>query len=189
MSDSVEHQVAKVIDDAMERRDRTLPRWATARLTRLFRDLDESERLIVVERVCDRPNMPVGLLEDVRAAAERARAPAPEVPPRPAPAPASAASRPRATRATQPRARGVKTSSFKGRALSEVPEGVTVEYQGRSAMVDPPFLVLDDGRKFQFLNPAAAYVNGGIEVNGWDVWRVDDGRSMAECYDSGNWPD
>ena len=82
----------------------------------------------------------------------------------------------------------MRTSSFKGRALSDVPPGIGVEYQGRRAVVEPPFLVLDDGRRFQFLNPAAAYVNGGIEVNGWDVWKVDDGRSMGQCYDSGSWP-
>jgi len=82
----------------------------------------------------------------------------------------------------------VRTTSFKGRALSDVPPGVSVRYQGRRGVVEPPFLVLEDGRRFQFLNPAAAYVNGGIEVSGWDVWKVDDGRSLAECYDSGNWP-
>jgi hypothetical protein len=82
----------------------------------------------------------------------------------------------------------VRTSSFKGRALSDVPSGVRVQYQGRRGVVEPPFLVLDDGRKFQFLNPAAGYVNGGVEVNGWDVWKVDDGRSMAECHDSESWP-
>ena len=63
MTDSVEHQIAKVVDDAMARRDRALPRWATARLTRLLRDLDETERLAAVERVCDRPNIPPGLVD------------------------------------------------------------------------------------------------------------------------------
>jgi len=82
----------------------------------------------------------------------------------------------------------VRTSAFKGRALSDVPAGIGVEYQGRRAVVEPPFLVLEDGRRFQYLNPAAAYVNGGIEVNGWDAWRVDDGRTMAECFDTGSWP-
>ena len=82
----------------------------------------------------------------------------------------------------------MKTSAFKGRALSDVPPGIGVQYQGKHAVVEPPFLVLDDGRRFQFLNPAAAYVNGGIEVNGWDAWKVEDGRSMAECYDTGSWP-
>jgi len=82
----------------------------------------------------------------------------------------------------------VRTSAFKGRALSDVPPGIEVAYQGRRAVVESPSLVLDDGRRFQYLNPAAAYVNGGIEVNGWDVWKVRDGRSLAECYDSGSWP-
>jgi len=192
MSDSVEQQIAKVVDDAMERRDPTLPRWAAARLTRLFRDLDAAERPAVVDSVCGRPNIPAGLVEDVRLAAERANAPAPVVEAAPTPTRTSAArapaSRPRATRSTSPSTRGYKTSTFKGRALSDVPPGTSVEYQGRRAVVEPPHLVLEDGRKFQFLNPAAAYVNGGIEVSGWDVWKVDDGRSMAECFDSGSWP-
>ena len=82
----------------------------------------------------------------------------------------------------------MKTRSFKGRNLADVPAGVQVRYQGRRAVVEPPELVLDDGRRFRFLNPAAVYVNGGIEVNGWDVWKVDDGRSMAECHETGSWP-
>jgi len=179
-----------VVDEAIERRDRTLPRWAAARMTRLFRDLDEMERSSVAERVCDRPNIPPGLADDVRLAAGRAASPAPVVAPRPTPAPPSAtprAPRQRAARSTSP-TRGVRTSAFKGRALSDVPAGIGVEYQGRRAVVEPPFLVLEDGRRFQYLNPAAAYVNGGVEVNGWDVWKVDDGRTMAECFDTGSWP-
>ena len=186
MADSVEHQIGKVVDDAIKRRDPTLPRWASARLTRLFRDLDVLERSSVVQRVCDQPNIPAGLVQDIRVAAERASGPAPEdlsrskaVPPAP---------RQRPTRSTPSRTRGVKTSVFKGRALNDVPSGISVKYQGRRAVVEPPVLLLDDGRTFQFLNPAAAYVNGGIEVDGWNAWRVDDGRSMAECYDSGSWP-
>ena len=189
MTEPVEQQIAKVLDDAVERRDRTLPRWAAARLTRLFRDVDASERAAVVERVCGRPNLSPGLVDDVRIAADRASAPAPEVAPRPERAPAPPAASPRrAPRRSPSPARGVRTTSFKGRALSDVPPGVGVQYQGRRGVVEPPFLVLEDGRRFQFLNPAAAYVNGGIEVSGWDVWKVDDGRSLAECYDSGNWP-
>ena len=189
MTDSVELQIAKVVDDAIERHDRTLPRWAAARLTRLFRDVDATERSSLAERVCERPNIATGLVEDVRLAADRASGPAPEVSHRPTPAaPAPRPRSPRTTRSTSLSTRGVKTSAFKGRALSDVPPGIAVEYQGRRAVVEPPLLVLDDGRKFQFLNPAAAYVNGGIEVSGWDVWKVADGRSMAECHDSGSWP-
>ena len=69
-----------------------------------------------------------------------------------------------------------------------MPHGTLVEYLGRYGLIEPPWLVLDDGRKFQFLNPAAVYVNGGVEVNGWEVWKVADGRSMAECHDSSRWP-
>jgi hypothetical protein len=179
-----------VVDEAMERRDPTLPRWATARLTRLFRDVDASERSAVVERLCGTPTIPARIADDVRLAAERASGPAPAVALSPPPAPARlpSATRQRASRPPSSSGRGVKTSTFKGRALSDVPAGIGVEYQGKHAVVEPPFLVLDDGRKFQFLNPAAAYVNGGIEINGWDAWKVADGRSMAECYDSANWP-
>ena len=186
MTDSVEQQIAKVVDDAVERRDRALPRWAAARLTRLFRDLDAAERHSIVDRMCNRPNMPAGLVEDVRLAAQRAREPAPDIPP--VVAPASPPARSRKARSAAPGTRGMKTSAFKGRALSTIPAGIGVSYQGRHAVVEPPFLVLDDGRRFEYLNPAAAYVNGGIEVSGWDVWKVDDGRSLAECYDSESWP-
>src|SRR5205807_9105053 len=117
-------------------------------------NVDATERAAVVARVCDRPNLPAGLVDDVRRAAERASAPAPEVAPRPTPAPPAV--RRRATRSTSPSRRGVRTSVFKGRALSDVPPGIAVEYQGRRAVVEPPFLVLDDRRKFRLLNPAPA---------------------------------
>jgi hypothetical protein len=82
----------------------------------------------------------------------------------------------------------VRARTVKTRTLGDVPAGTLVEYQGRLGVIEPPWLVLEDGRKFQFLNPASVYVNGGIEVNGWDVWKVADGRSMAECHDTGEWP-
>jgi hypothetical protein len=72
--------------------------------------------------------------------------------------------------------------------LANVPAGTGVEYNGRHGVIEPPWLVLEDGRKFEFLKPAAVYVNGGVEVDGWDVWRVSDGRSLAQAYDSGSWP-
>jgi len=195
MSDSVEQQVAKVVDEAIVRRDRVLPRWAGARVTRLLRQLEAGERRDVVERVCDRRDIPPTLADDVRAAADRADAPAPPPPPPVAPPPDRAA--PRSTpvrRATSspPRTRArtstVRARTVKTRTLDDVPHWTLVEYQGRIGVVEPPWLVLEDGRKFQFLNPAAVYVNGGIEVNGWDVWKVSDGRSMAECHDAGDWP-
>src|SRR5437763_7794459 len=109
MSDSVEQELAKVVDEAIARRDRTLPRWASARVTRMLRELDPGERQEVVEGVCDRKDIPPALAEDVRSAAERANAPAPIVPP-PTPAPeTSPRSAPSARRATsapaRPRAR------------------------------------------------------------------------------------
>jgi hypothetical protein len=190
MTDSVEQQLAKVVGDAIARRDPELPRWAAARVTRLLRGLEPGERRDVVQRVCDRSDMPVGLATDIRAAAERAATPAAPPPePRPAAPPRAQARRvasapPRST----PRGGRVQARTYRGRTLGDVPHGTLVEYQGRYGVVEPPWLVLDDGRKFQFLNPASVYVNGGVEVNGWEVWKVADGRSMAECHDSGDWP-
>src|SRR4029077_17281978 len=192
MSDTVEQQVAKVVDEAIVRRDRTLPRWAGARVTRLLRELDPGERQEVVQRVCDSPDIAPGLVADVRSAAENAGAPAPTPPP-PAPeapsrsAPAVRRSTPAPAR-TRTRTSTVRARTVKTRTLADVPYGTLVEYQGRIGVVESPWLVLEDGRKFQVLNPAAVYVNGGIEVNGWEVWKVADGRSMAECHDSGSWP-
>jgi hypothetical protein len=82
----------------------------------------------------------------------------------------------------------VQARTFKGRTLADVPDGTRVEYQGKDGMIADGWLMLDDGRKFQFLNPAAVYVNGGVEVNGWDAWKVVDGRSLGDCHDSGSWP-
>lgn len=191
MTDSVEQQVATVVDDAIGRRDRTLPRWATARVTRLLRELEPGERGDVVQRLCERSDVPPGVAEDLRAAAERADAPAP-APPAPPPVATPTATPARRTSSASRRpaspSRGVQARAFKSRTLADVPHGTLVEYLGRLGVVEPPWLVLEDGRKFQFLNPAAVYVNGGVEVNGWDVWKVADGRSMAECHDSGSWP-
>jgi hypothetical protein len=190
MTESAEQQISKVVDDAIARRDPNLPRWASARITRMLRELEGGERQDVVQQICDRPGMPAALAADVRVAAERAAAPAPTPPPAqtvvlpstPARRAASAAPR---SRTHTPR---VQARTFKGRTLADVPEGTRVEYQGRQGVIEPPSLVLDDGRKFQFLNPAAVYVNGGVEVNGWEVWKVADGRSLAECHASGTWP-
>jgi hypothetical protein len=190
MSDSVEAQLAKIVDDAIGRRDPALPRWATARVTRLLRELGSENRQDVVERVCARPDVPAGVVADLQAAVQRAGAPAP-VPsaPPPAPAPAQPVRRSRsAAPRPAPRSRGVHARTVRTRTLDDVPHGTLVEYQGRLGVVEPPWLVLEDGRRFQFLNPAALYVNGGVEVNGWDAWKVADGRSMAECHDSGTWP-
>jgi hypothetical protein len=191
VTDSVELQLAKVVDDSIARRDPTLPTWAAARVTRLLRELDAGERREVVERLCARAQMSASLTADIRTAAERAAGPAPPPPPAPRAAPAAGPvtahkAKPAPARAAS-RARGVRARTVRTRTLGDVPHGTLVEYQGRSAVVEPPWLVLDDGRKFQFLSPAALYVNGGVEVNGWDVWKVADGRSMAECHDTGSW--
>jgi hypothetical protein len=191
MSESVEQQIAKVVDDAVGRRDPTLPRWASARITRMLRELDSNERQEVVERICDRSGLPAGIAADLRTAAERAAAPAPPPPAAPVTATSttSPARRPRSSSA-RPRPSGprVQARTFKGRNLADVPDGTRVEYQGKGGMIEQAWLVLDDGRKFQFLNPASVYVNGGVEVNGWDAWKVTDGRSLAECHESGSWP-
>src|SRR5438067_11220983 len=192
MAESVEDQVRKVVDDAVARRDRTLPRWASARLTRLLRELPSADRLALVERVCERREVPGSLRADLEAAADRADAPGPPPraasPPRAAAAPRTPRAAGRAPRSAPARSRSTHTRTFTPRTLDDVPAGTQVEYLGRSAVIEPPWLVLDDGRKFKFLNAAAVYVNGGVEVDGWDVWKVADGRSLAACHATSEWP-
>ncbi|MBV8161135.1 MAG: hypothetical protein JO265_09445 [Acidimicrobiia bacterium] len=190
MADSIEQQLTKVVNEAIARRDRALPRWASARAARLLRELEPGERRDVVERLCGRAELPEGIAADIQAAAERAGAPAP-TPAAPRPTvehAAPARSAPPVVPRPAPRTGRVQARTFRARTLADVPYGTLVEYLGRYGVVEPPWLVLDDGRRFQFLNPATVYVNGGVELDGWQVWKVADGRSMAECHDSGNWP-
>lgn len=190
MTESPDQQVAKVVDDAIARRDPTLPRWAAARITRVLRELDVDDRRAVVDRVCERPNLPASLAADVRAAAEKAAAPAPT----PVAPPMNTADAPpvrRRPRQAGPPKTAVRTRTVigaTGRTLANVPAGTGVQYQGRHGVIEPPWLVLEDGRRFEYLKPAAIYVNGGVEVDGWEAWKVSDGRSLAQCYDSGSWP-
>jgi hypothetical protein len=193
MTDSAEQQLAKIVDDAIGRRDPNLPRWATARVTRLLRELEPDERQDIIEKVCGRADVPVGVAADLRDAVQRSAGPA-AAPSAPAPSPSPPAPTRTVRRASSaaprsaPRSRGFQARTVRSRTLADVPHGTLVEYLGRVGVVEPPWLVLDDGRRFQFLNPAAVYVNGGVEVNGWDAWTVADGRSMAECHADGTWP-
>src|SRR3954467_560380 len=131
MSDSLEQQLAKVVDEAIARRDPALPRWASARVTRLLRDLDPGERQEVVQRVCDRKDIPPALADDLRSSAERANTPAPIAPPAPAPqtSPRSAPSARRTTSAptrSRTRTSTVRARTFKSRTLADVPHGTLV---------------------------------------------------------------
>lgn len=74
------------------------------------------------------------------------------------------------------------------RQLSEVPAGLTVSFLGASATVRGGRLVLADGAAFDTPTPAARAINGDVSINGWEAWKVSDGRSLAECYDTRSWP-
>jgi hypothetical protein len=75
------------------------------------------------------------------------------------------------------------------RQLSRVPTGLIVFYQGVGATIEPPGMVLEDGKAFEAPTPAAMWVNRGEHVNGWSVWKFADGRSLQECWDAGDWPE
>jgi hypothetical protein len=168
--ESVERQIRSVLDEAVSRVDIPLPRRLVIRISRLLRELPESERISVVETIAADPRARQ-VLDDVYAALGKSFEAAQ----------VSARSRPKDTR-------GPRFRDRKDRSLRSVPYGIRVTYQGVSAIVRPPYLVLDDGQQFLTPSPAAKYVNGDVEANGWEVWKISDGRSLAECYDSGNWP-
>ncbi len=161
-------QIVMLLDQALDRGEPSLPRWARLRIVRMLRELDtdEQRRAAVVEVTSVRRTALFS--PDLGRALEASLEPPPV----------------RTT--TQHSAAGGR--DFKGRRLSDVPRGIRVTYQGVSATIRPPGIVLDDGQEFETPTPAAEYVNGGTPVNGWQVWVVTDGRSLGECFDARNWP-
>lgn len=159
-------RIRRLIDDAVVRGDRELPSWCRLRITRLLRELatEDERRALVAESALDSPHLRANLEESLAAAAT----PAPTRPARDH--------------------RGPKSREYKGRVLARVPNGTRVGYLGMGAVVRGGSIVLDDGQAFSTPTPAAQHVNGDVEVNGWDAWKLDDGRSLAQCYDSRQWP-
>ena len=185
----IEEIVAKAVDNG----EPELPRSLISKVTVLLReqlDTQAARAEVVAEAASSFGKRYAGQLQ---AALERAAADAPQPTPPPAiarPEPAA----PRAPRAPKPStssaSRRVVTRQLDPRQLSRVPAGLRVTYQGVGATIEPPGMVLDDGKSFDNPTPAAMWVNRGEHVNGWSVWKLSDGRSLLDCWDAGqNWPE
>jgi hypothetical protein len=184
----IEEIVAKAVDAG----EPTLPRSLISKVTVLLReqvDTQAAREQVVAEASTTFAKRYAAQLQS---ALERAAAVAPQPTAPPAiarPEPAA----PRAPRAPKPATGGGRrlvTRHLDPRQLSSVPTGLRVTYQGVGATIEPPGMVLDDGKSFDNPTPAAMWVNRGEHVNGWSVWKLSDGRSLLECWDTGqNWPE
>lgn len=160
-------EIMELVDRLIEQREVPPPRWAMQRLKRLLGQIaDEGQRERVVDGACVRaPSLAVDIR---RAANEQVIRPTP--------------------RNTVNTTHAPRSRQQFGRELRRVPDNTRVTYQGSGAVIRRSKIALDDGTPFDTPTPAAEHVNGGTPVNGWDVWKVSDGRSLGECYDSSDWP-
>jgi hypothetical protein len=72
--------------------------------------------------------------------------------------------------------------------LRRVPEGTRVAYDGVWATIRGGRIVLDDGLgSFDTPTPAARTITGQESINGWAVFRLADGRTLLEAYDTRRW--
>jgi hypothetical protein len=188
-------RIEEIVKKAVDAGEPTLPRSLVSKVTVLLREQVDShdERARVVAEASE--TFAKRYAAQLQAALERSAADAPQPTPPPAIArPERAASTSARTSApkkpSEPRGtRGVTTRHLDPRQLSSVPNGLRVFYQGVGATIENAALVLDDGRSFDAPTPAAMWVSRGEHVNGWSVWKVADGRSLQECWDSGqDWP-
>jgi hypothetical protein len=160
----------KLLESLTDKREIPAPRWAINRMETQLRAIAGGvERERVVDRVCARfPR----LESDIRRAVERAER------------------SPHASRQVINTSLAPRSREYKGRSLARVPDGTRVWFQDMPAEIARGGMIVDDGVKpFDSPTAAAEYVNGGTEVNGWQVWKVWDGRSLSECYDTGSWPE
>ena len=196
MTMNVLGRIEEIVKKAVDAGEPTLPRSLVSKVTVLLREqLDshaERERVVTEASTTFAKRYAAQL----RAALDRSAADAPQPTPPPAIArpeaapPRTATPRTSPPKRSEPRGtRGVTTRHLDPRQLSSVPNGLRVFYQGVGATIENAALVLDDGRTFDAPTPAAMWVSRGEHVNGWSVWKVADGRSLQECWDSGqDWP-
>jgi hypothetical protein len=185
-------RIEEIVAKAVAAGERELPRNLAAKVAVLLREQVETqaERAKLIAQAAD--TFGKRYAAQLTAALERAAADAPAPPPPPPAIPAPTAAR--AARPTPPKAkvvgRGVTTRiDEEAKQLARVPEGLRVFYLGHGATIEPPGIVLDDGPAFDSPTPAAMRVNRGEHVNGWSVWKVADGRSLQQCWDTQAWPE
>ncbi|HVT76066.1 MAG TPA: hypothetical protein VHD87_03470 [Acidimicrobiales bacterium] len=190
-------RIEEIVAKAVAAGEPTLPRNLTSRVTVLLREqlATQAEREQVVAQATS--SFAQRYAPQLHSALERAAADAPQPAPPPAiestPARSAAPRTPRSASAPKrpsPSGRRVTTRvvDAAARQLSRVPEGLIVFYQGVGATIEPPGMVLEDGKAFDSPTPAAMWVNRGEPVSGWSVWKLADGRSLQECWDAGDWP-
>ena len=186
---SVLARIEEIVNKAVANGEPQLPRSLVSKVTVLLREqvATQAER----SHLIDQASSTFGrrYAPQLQAALERAAADAPQ----PAPPPViQSSAKPAAAPRSAPRpkpTRGLTTRHVDVRQLSRVPEGLIVTYQGVAASIEPPGMVLEDGKAFDAPTPAAMWVNRGEHVNGWSVWKLPDGRSLQECWESGEWPE
>lgn len=83
------------------------------------------------------------------------------------------------------RGRGSSRSrEYKGRSWSRVPAGTRMTGPHSVGMVTMgPRGELSNGR-----TPNRHLIDNGITANAWDVYKLDDGRSVGTAYDMNAWP-
>ncbi|MDP1820900.1 MAG: hypothetical protein Q8K58_13565 [Acidimicrobiales bacterium] len=93
--------------------------------------------------------------------------------------------RPKRTRRGAPGA----TRNNPRRQLSRVPDGTRVFYDGVGASIRSGRITIDDGGgAYETPTPAAQAVTNQSAINGWDAWRLADGRKLCDVYDANAWP-
>ena len=191
---SVLSRIEEIVQKAVDAGEPALPRPLVSKVTVLLREQlsSQDERAAVIAEASS--SFGKRYAAQLTAALERAAAdapappPLPVIPPKAAPTPRASAA-PRAPRApASGRRLTTRVVDAAARQLSRVPEGLIVFYQGVGATIEPPGIVLEDGKSFDAPTPAAMWVNRGEHVNGWSVWKFADGRSLLDCWDSGDWP-
>lgn len=70
-----------------------------------------------------------------------------------------------------------------GRSLTNIPDGTTVRFRGTSAVVRDGRMHIGD-RTFATPSAAAVEVAHGIQHNGWRVWKLVNGVSLADFHDN-----
>lgn len=84
------------------------------------------------------------------------------------------------------RSSGGGGGSSVGRSLKNIPDGpVQYTHKGETftATIKDGTLTIDaDGKEFSAPSGAARHVNGGTQVNGWNVW-TRDGKSLADLHE------
>lgn len=74
-----------------------------------------------------------------------------------------------------------------GRDLANVDDGTIVLFDGVPGVIRGGRLELPTGESFDAPSPTAVHIRGGGSYNGWVQWRLEDGRTLADAYDTYTW--